>query len=91
MVELDHTFDRSREGLGVFGINDGWFDSKNFGNTVTRNRGTREHDKHNGKHQEGHNHLHGILQEGHHIAYLQRRVGYLMCTQPNDEDGQAVH
>ncbi len=55
------------------------------------NRSARQEDEHHGHHQEGEDHLHGVLQESHHIAHLQRRLRHLVRPHPDDEYGKTVH
>ena len=35
--------------------------------------------------------MHGVLNEGHHVAHLQVAGGDLLAAEPHDEQGQAIH
>ena len=80
-----------RKVLWIFGIVNLRLRIDYICNTVCRNRSTGEHDEHHGHHEEGHNNLHCVLHERHHITDLHGRGCDLVRAHPNDEDGNPVH
>ena len=75
----------------AFSIPDAYFCLHNFIDTLCRNTGPWDHDRHHGNHQESHDNLHGVLHKGHHISHLHSSFIYSMGAVPDDQYGDAVH
>ena len=76
---------------GLSGVSHGALTGEHLVDTLGGDRGTGHHDEHHADEQEAHNHLHGVLDEGHHIAHLQIAGGDLLAAEPDDQQRQTVH
>lgn len=65
--------------------------SNNFINPVCCNTGTRQHNRHHGKHQECHNNLHGISNKCGHCSNLNLSGINTMCRYPDNQYGYSIH
>ena len=81
---------------GLFGhfrrrVMDGGRGVQHLVDTVGGHARTGQHDCHHGQHQEGHDNLHGVGDEGNHLAHLHGPHIHGLAAEPDDEQTGAVH
>ena len=72
-------------------IVDGRLRIEHLFDSVRRHTGPWQHDGNHGKHQKGHDDLHGIGHKGHHIPHLQIAGIDSLCAEPDDHHCDPVH
>ena len=78
-------------GVGFVRVVDGGLGADDLVDAVCGHTGTGQHDGHHGQHQEGHDDLHGVGDEGNHLAHLHGAVVHGLAAEPDDEQAGAVH
>jgi len=90
MVEDDRLIG-GRQLLRILGIQNGGPGLQHFKDALGGDGGTRQHDEDGGDDHEAHQHVHRILQEGHHGADLHGAQIDLSGGNPDDEHGDGAH
>ena len=80
-----------RQGLGGSGVVDGGGGRDNLVNAVGGHTGARQHNGYHRQHQERHDDLHRVGDEGDHLADLHRAHIHGLAAEPDDEQACAVH
>ena len=76
---------------GFIRVMDGSFGAADFVDALGGHTGTGQHDGHHGQHQEGHDDLHGVGDEGNHLAHLHVAGIHGLAAEPDDQQAGAVH
>ena len=80
-----------RLGGGFVGVVDGSGGAAHFVDAVCGHTGTGQHHGHHRQHQEGHDDLHRVGDEGDHLAHLHVAGIHGLAAEPDDEQAGAVH
>jgi len=78
-------------GRGFVGVVDGGGGAADFVDAVCSDTGAGQHHGHHGQHQEGHDDLHRVGDEGDHLAHLHIARIDGLAAEPDDEQTGAVH
>ena len=91
VVELHKPFDFFRQVPGLGRVLHAAFAGKDIRDAARRDGGAGDHHEHHADHEEAHNDLHGVLDEGHHVAHLHGGIRDLVAADPYDQQRNAVH